>query len=420
MSVAIAAKSVSKRFYIQRNRPRTLRDALTRRITGKYEPGKILWALHDVSFELPSGRSLGVIGHNGAGKSTLLRLLCGIGRPTSGSIYRAGRVSGLLELGSGFHPLMTGRENIRTAALLSGLNRRQVEVLEKEMIEFAELEEFIDEPVRTYSSGMYLRLAFASAIHMNPEILLIDEVLAVGDDAFKRKCLARLYDFRKRGKTLIITSHVMEQIEVLCDEVLVLEDGVVAIHSDPRTAIERYHNLLHQRTARRGAQISANQAIKNEQQATEEKPDEQLQEGNKFGTQEVSITSVRFLDQNGAVVDSILGGKSMTIEIDFKLFSPLTDLAVLLGIFTENEVKCFELSLHSVKGVIGSINGENKFRCRIPALPLLPGRYYANVGLFPTNYDYIYDYHFQAHPFHVIGDAPNLTGIVSVQPEWSV
>ena len=221
MSAVLTAESVSKRYRIQRNRPVTLKESIIRRLTGRHSRDNAFWALRDVNFSLEQGQTLGIIGHNGAGKSTLLRLLCGLGRPTTGRIRHVGQVSGLLEMGSGFHPDMTGRENLMTGGILSGLTKRQVLAKQQEIIAFAELEEFMDLPVRTYSNGMYLRLAFAAAIHFDPDVLIIDEVLAVGDSRFQQRCLERLAAFRAAGKTSILTSHDSAQIRSLCNEVLV-------------------------------------------------------------------------------------------------------------------------------------------------------------------------------------------------------
>jgi ABC-type polysaccharide/polyol phosphate transport system ATPase subunit len=207
MFIVLRVESVSKQFKIERNRPVTLKELVVRRLTGRDDSLSTFWALRDVSFSVEQGQSLGIIGHNGAGKSTLLRLLCGLGRPTKGHINRIGHVSGLLDLGKGFHPDMTGRENLMTGGILSGLTSRQVRARQEEIIAFAELEEFIDQPVRTYSSGMYLRLAFSTAMSFDPDVLIIDEVLAVGDQRFKKKCIERLDAFRASGKTLILTSH---------------------------------------------------------------------------------------------------------------------------------------------------------------------------------------------------------------------
>ncbi len=408
MSVVLAAESVSKQFRIHHSRPRTLRESLVRRMTGQHDPGRNLWALKDVSFEVSGGQTLGVIGRNGAGKSTLLRLLCGIGRPTSGVIHRNGEVSGLLELGSGFHQLMTGRENIRTAGLLSGLTRRQVERLEKEMIQFAELEDFIDEPVRTYSSGMQLRLAFSAAIHMNPDVLIIDEVFAVGDENFRQKCLSRLEQFRRAGKTLILASHELGQIEKTCDEAIVLDEGQLKIRSRADQAVELYQELLRKRAEERAAEFP------------ESAKTEQPGHGRRIGTLEACITAVRFYDENGVAVRSVESNAGLTFEMDVQSDKQLSDFALAVAIYNESDIKCLEANIPSVRSIANSWDGNTKFQCRIPSLPLLPGHYYANVGIYPPDWHCIYDYHWQMHSFRIAGTVPNVAGIVAVRPVWSV
>jgi lipopolysaccharide transport system ATP-binding protein len=259
-------------------------------VTGRRQGDDILWALRDVNFTVEQGRALGIIGHNGAGKSTLLRLLCGLGRPTSGRIKHTGYVSGLLELGSGLHLDMTGRENIMTAGILNGLTKRQVRAQSNEIIAFSELEEFIDQPVRTYSNGMYLRLAFSTAIHFDPDVLMIDEVLAVGDSRFQQKCLDRLNVFRKAGKTLVFVSHDTDLIQSLCDEVMVLEEGRVAAQGDPKNAIRCYHDLMRQRTEKRAAQIWNGEA----------QPSPTVERGKRLGTHEATIDAVHLCDEQGS------------------------------------------------------------------------------------------------------------------------
>ena len=287
MSTVLSAESVSKRYRIQRNRPFTIKETIIQRLTGRHNTANVFWALRDITFSVEQGRALGIIGHNGAGKSTLLRLLCGLGRPTKGCIHHIGHISGLLELGSGFHPDMTGRENLMTGGILSGLTRRQVLVKQKEIIAFAELEEFIDQPVRTYSNGMYLRLAFAAAIHFDPDILVIDEVLAVGDSRFQQKCLERLATFRNIGKTTILTSHDTAQIRSLCNEVLVLEEGRIAMQGDPESAIQCYDDLMRQRTEKRAAQLAGGVTQSNLV----------VEHGSRMGTQEASILNVHLYDR---------------------------------------------------------------------------------------------------------------------------
>lgn len=413
MSVVLTVESVSKRFRLQRNRPATLKESVVRRLTRRSEPAAGHWALRDVTFSVEQGQALGIIGHNGAGKSTLLRLLCGLGQPTKGRIDRAGHVSGLLDLGSGFHPDMTGRENIMTGGLLSGLTARQVRAQQDEIIAFAELEEFIDEPVRTYSSGMYLRLAFATAMQFDPAVLIVDEVLAVGDGRFQQKCLERLAAFRAAGKTLVLTSHVPDQIRGLCDEVLVLEEGRAVMQGDPQSALRCYDDLMRQRTERRAAQVLGTAAAA--RLATEQ--------GSRQGTQEATIRAVTLYDGLGQPAGHLRSGDSLTVELEYQLGRPLPDLILSLGIYNEAHVKCFETIVPSARAAFGPLDEQGRLRCHLPALALLGGRYYVNVGLYPTDWAYVYDYHWQMHTFFVASDDETtaaVSGVVALHPVWSV
>jgi lipopolysaccharide transport system ATP-binding protein len=253
---ALLVDSVSKRFRVRCLGRMALKEVLVRGMLGWRSPVTTHWALRDVSFSVAEGRSLGVIGPNGAGKSTLLRLLCGLGRPTAGRISCADRISGLLELGSGFHPDLSGRENLITGGILSGLTEREVKARQDETIAFAGLEETIDLPVRTYSTGMYLRLAFATAMQVDPAVLVMDEVFAVGDARFQQKCLERVHAFRAAGKTLVLTSQAPEHVRALCDEVIVLENGRVVMQGDPEPALACYRDLLSERTGRWTARVA--------------------------------------------------------------------------------------------------------------------------------------------------------------------
>jgi lipopolysaccharide transport system ATP-binding protein len=413
MSAVIQAESVSKVYQLYRNRPVTLKESLVRRLTGRGEQARELWALRNISFSVSRGRSLGIIGHNGAGKSTLLRLICGLGKPTSGRLIRFGHVSGLLDLGSGFHPDLTGRENIHTGGLLAGLTTREIHDIEDEIIEFAELEEFIDQPIRSYSSGMYLRLAFATAMQFNPAALVIDEILAVGDSRFQQKCMQRLETFRAMGKTLILTSHAIEQIRHLCDEVLVMEEGQVVMQGDPELAIACYVDLMRQRTERRAAQINGDRGVP--AAAT-------LAQGHRQGTQEASISGVSLYNLEGTPVSHVPSGSGLTIDVAYELAQPLPDMTLLLGIYTDSGVKCFETSIASLRAAFGPLSSFGHVRCQLPALPLQPGRYFVNVGLYPTDWAYVYDYHWQMHDFevvHIDDVRSGSTGMLALQPTWT-
>jgi lipopolysaccharide transport system ATP-binding protein len=413
MSTVLSVESVSKQFQLYQNRPMTLKESAIRWATGRRERASGFWALHDVTFSVEQGQALGIIGHNGAGKSTLLRLLCGLGKPTTGRIRREGHASGLLDLGSGFHPDMTGRENIMTGGLLSGLTRRELLDREQEIIAFAELEKFIDQPVRTYSSGMYLRLAFATAMHFDPTVLIIDEVLAVGDARFQQKCLERLDAFRAAGKTLILTSHVPHQVRSLCDEVLVLEEGQVVMQSDPESALRCHEDLMRQRTERRAVQVFG----------TELPPSLTIEEGSRQGTQEASIETVRLTNAGGETVASMQSGDSLTIELEYRLTRPLNDLVLSLAIHNEAHVKCFETIIPSVQAAFGTLGERGRLVCRFPTLPLIAGRYYIDPGLYPTDWGYVYDYHWQMHNVTIIDEGEQnaqVSGVAALHPKWSV
>jgi ABC-type polysaccharide/polyol phosphate transport system ATPase subunit len=218
---------VSKRFMLPGHRPHGLKDWLVSRVRGTETVNDqgVLWALKDVSFSIERGETFGVIGDNGSGKSTLLKLITGIAKPTRGRVGVAGRVSPLIELGAGFHPDFSGRENIFLNGAILGLKRREMERLFERIVAFSELERFIDSPVKTYSSGMYMRLAFSIAIHVDPDILVIDEVLAVGDAAFQQKCLDQIQRFKHAGKTIVLVSHSLPTVREICQRAAWLDKG---------------------------------------------------------------------------------------------------------------------------------------------------------------------------------------------------
>ena len=223
----IVVEGLSKRYWLQGEAPRTFQQALGQ-LMGAARRSTPFWALHDVSFSVRAGEAVGLIGANGAGKSTLLRLLCGLGRPTSGHSRVSGRVAALLDLGAGFHPNLSGRENVYVSGVVSGLRRAEVAALFDAIVAFAEIGPFIDQPLRTYSAGMQVRLAFAVAVHVDPEVLIVDEALAVGDSHFQQKCLERLDGFRTAGKTLLLVAHDMSLVRSFCDRAIWLRQGRVA------------------------------------------------------------------------------------------------------------------------------------------------------------------------------------------------
>src|SRR5688500_6462213 len=237
---AIEVTHVSKvyRRYSRKRQFATLKSALlSGSLIRDLSPDETFSAVRDVSFTVPAGRTLGVIGRNGSGKSTLLKLVAGITKPTSCTVNVAGRISALIELGAGFHPEISGRENVVINGIMLGLTKREVARRFDEIVEFAELREFIDAPVKTYSSGMYMRLGFAVAIHVDPDVLLVDEVLAVGDERFTNKCLDKFAEFKRRGKTILLVTHSLGLVERFCDDALWLDGGRMKAHGDPKRVV---------------------------------------------------------------------------------------------------------------------------------------------------------------------------------------
>src|SRR5687768_4203685 len=243
MTPAIDVVNVSKvyRRYAQKKQFATLKSAiLSGTLLGDLKPDETFQALRGVSFQVPKGCTYGVIGRNGSGKSTLLKCVAGITRPTEGRVSVDGRISALIELGAGFHPEISGRENIFINGIMLGLTKKDIQRRFDEIVEFAEMQDFIDAPVKTYSSGMYMRLGFAVAVHVDPEVLLVDEVLAVGDEGFTHKCLDKFADFKRRGKTILLVTHSLGLVERFCDEALWMDAGRLEAIGDPKRVVSAY------------------------------------------------------------------------------------------------------------------------------------------------------------------------------------
>jgi lipopolysaccharide transport system ATP-binding protein len=304
MPLAIDAHGLSKRYRLGQMQAAygTLRDSLSRtaaRLAGRAEEHEQqeIWALRDVSFNVREGEALGVIGRNGAGKSTLLKVLTRITTPSSGQAIIRGRVGSLLEVGTGFNPELTGRENIFLNGSILGMKRREIQRKLNEIVEFSGIEKFVDTPVKRYSSGMYVRLAFSVAAHLEPEILLVDEVLAVGDAEFQQRCLGRMEDFSGGGRTVLFVSHNMQAINQLCDRVIWLEGGTIAAEGEPSEVVSSYlHSALGS-----GSRISW--------------PDDESAPGDDLAR----LLSVRAIGENGETIDTIDVRRSVGIEIQFRV-----------------------------------------------------------------------------------------------------
>ncbi len=294
----ILVEHAARKFRVYPREQRTLKDLVVAR---HHVRGSDVWALRDVSFHVEPGSALGLVGRNGSGKTTLLRLLSGIVKPTSGRVAVGGRVGSLLELGAGFHLDLTGRENVFLNGSIHGLKRAQIREKLDEIVAFAGLEDFIDLPVRTYSSGMYMRLGFAIASHVEADVLLLDEVFAVGDEAFQRKCFGKIFEFKQRGGTIVFVSHDAAAVERLCDRAVLLKDGGVAFDGPTHQAIVEYRRLL----------------------AGEREPEERAAGLKEWGGDVARVERVRLLGPDGGERMQLLAGEPFAIVLDVAADAPL-------------------------------------------------------------------------------------------------
>ena len=400
---AVTAVDLTKvyRRFLHKNQFRTLKSALlSRSLISDLRPDQTFTALDSVSFEVPRGSTFGVIGENGSGKSTLLKLMAGITRPTRGTIAVFGRISALIELGAGFHPEISGRENVAINGIMLGLTRREVAERFDEIVAFAELERFIDAPVKTYSSGMYMRLGFSVAIHVEPDVLLIDEVLAVGDEAFTRKCLDKIGEFRRRGKTIVLVTHSLGLVEKMCDDVLWLRRAKVADRGDPKRVVDAYltyvaggEEALLAREHAQGAAAAAEGA------PAEAEPPAEKREG-RWGSREVEITAVRLLDDRGQERHVYTPGERLTIALDVSARAPVEDFVFGVGIFTADGVSVYGTNTHLEDFVPARAAGPGEVRLHMDDLRLVEGTYLIDVAAHRRD-GTPYDYHRGLYSFRV-------------------
>ena len=403
---AVVADGVSKR-YRRWGRTRafgTLKSAfLGRSLAEALAPSETVDALSDVSFAVARGETFGVIGANGSGKSTLLKLVAGIFKPTAGRLAVNGKVSALIELGAGFHPEISGRENVVINGVMLGLTRREIERKLPAIVEFSGLADFMDQPVKTYSSGMYVRLGFAVAVHVDPDILVVDEVLAVGDEAFSRRCLDTIGEFRARGRTIFFVSHALGLVEELCDRVLYLEQGRVKGIGEAREMLAAYRLDV---AAGEGERLAAEHVKVQEElrdatpapppppAPTDEAPGPATPDAERprrWGDRSAEITAVRLLGAEGVERYSFRSGESVTIEIEASPSRPLSDFVFGLGVFTPEDV-CVHGSNTEIDGLTPErFDAPGTVRITLPHCDLGAGTYLLDVAIHSrrgTPYDY--------------------------------
>jgi ABC-type polysaccharide/polyol phosphate transport system ATPase subunit len=396
---------------------RTLKSALLERsLTDGLRPDQTIAALSDVSFTVEPGEAFGVIGSNGSGKSTLLKILAGMLRPTSGTVEVDGRVAALIELGAGFHPEISGRENIYINGVVLGLSRKQIDRRFDAIVEFSGLGDFIDEPVKNYSSGMYVRLGFSVAIHTDPDVLLVDEVLAVGDEAFSHRCLRRIEEFLARGKTLLLVSHSLGLIEDFCDRALWLDGGEKRLLGTPRRVADAYRQEVAEREGRghleakeeRERRLEEHEGAEEDGATEAAEPEgreasaveEDEQEPQRWGSREAEIVGARMLDAGGVERYHFESGETVTFEIEAVAREPLADVVFGVGIFTPRGIECWGTNTALSGRLSETMEGAATARVRCDALRLGPGEYLLDVAVHAKD-GYPYDYHRRILSFSV-------------------
>jgi ABC-2 type transport system ATP-binding protein len=349
----IEVENISKRFVIRKDK--SIKERLVNATLSR-QHREDFWALRDVSLTVHSGTTVGLIGPNGSGKSTLLKAIGGIIQPTSGTVRRRGRLAALLELGAGFHPDLTGRDNVYLNAAILGLSRRQTDHYFDAIVDFSGIEKFIDTPVKFYSSGMYVRLAFAVAVHVDPDVLLVDEVLAVGDEPFQRKCLDRIKSFQREGRTIVLVTHALDQVAEICDRAVVLENGHVIVDGTARDAIRTLRADFDEQTT--------NQREAARRPATSAR-----------------VTSVQPLDGAGRPVREHVPGSDLILRVTVHADEPLHDWVLGIGIDTPTGQQVFGTNTQLLGVPLEPLSGERTIDIQISRLYLGEGDYHLHGAL---------------------------------------
>jgi ABC-2 type transport system ATP-binding protein len=356
---SIAVEGVSKRFRLYHERPSSVKERLLRL---RRQRADDFWALRDIRFEVPEGQTWGLIGANGSGKTTLLKIIGGILRPTSGRVVTRGRIAALLELGAGFHPDLTGRENVYLNASILGLSRKETDRYFDDIVAFAELEDFIDSQVKYYSSGMFVRLGFAVAVHVDPRILLIDEVLAVGDEAFQRKCIQRVRELQREGRTIVFVTHAVQQVHQICDGAVMLDHGRIRAMGEVAEVIREYRLVM------------ARQHIG-------------------FARQE--------LTRHIEIIAVVQPGAGMRVQVEVRANRPVDDPVISLAIFDANGQFVWRTGTGDMR--LGRVEGKLRVEFNMISLPLQEGRYLFTIGVHDRSERTVHDLHDQRYAFDVTG-----------------
>ncbi len=411
---AIEVRDVRKKFKVYYDKGSQLKERILFRKRNRYEER---WVLNGISFDVKKGEAIGLIGHNGCGKSTTLKLLTRIMYPDSGTIQMRGRVSSLIELGAGFHPDMSGRENIYTNASIFGLTKKEIDERMDDIIEFSEMEPYLDNPVRTYSSGMYMRLAFSVAINVNADILLIDEILAVGDINFQAKCFNKLREIKAEGTTIVIVSHSLGQIEQICDRTIWIHDGKIKAEGKPRDIHPQYMDFMGQKRQEISEKETTRQEEKTGKKAGERKEDSP-EEKKRWGNGYARIQRINMLDEKGKRQKTFVTGSKIVIEMDYKVNQTVKNAVFGIGIFTKDGKQCYGTNTRIDQLAEFDLTKDETMHITLDKVNLLPGVYLLDVAI-ESDVGNPVDYFREAYTFEMysaIGDV----GMVRLDHQWDI
>lgn len=425
--IVIDVQNITKKFKIYLDKGSQLKERLLFRSRSRFEEREVL---KGISFQVRRGEAIGLIGHNGCGKSTTLKLLTKIMYPDSGTITMKGRVSSLIELGAGFHPDMSGRENIYTNASIFGLTKKEIDKRLDDIIRFSELEQFIDNPVRTYSSGMYMRLAFSVAINVDADILLIDEILGVGDANFQAKCFNKLREIKASGTTIVIVSHSLGQIEQICERSIWIHEGVIRAEGPPKEIDLAYLEYMGQKIQERTAQELAEQAAA--QQAEEAakptpeaeapeavpEPEEPEEVKKRWGNGNARISAIHVLTKDGQKQRVFRTGDAVRIRVDYRVKKPVEDAVFGIGIFNRDGVQCYGTNTHIDKLPQFRLTESGTAEISLHEVNLLPGEYLIDIAI-ESGDGIPVDYYREACRIEMISPIGDV-GIARIGHEWTV
>lgn len=417
MTTPIRLVDVTKhyRLFGSRSQFQTFKSALLRREMA-LPPEATVTALEDITFEVNRGEAFGVIGRNGSGKSTLLKLISGILKPTTGGVVVDGRVSALIELGAGFHPEISGRENIVINGIMLGLTKREIEKKFDRIVEFAGIGKYLDQPVKTYSSGMYVRLGFAVAVHVDPDILLIDEVLAVGDEEFSQKCIAKIQELKYRGVTMLFVTHQLDHVRNLCDRALWLDGGRVAGIGDPVRIVDDYLQAVSGDRTAPEEQTPPPVPAATAKAEGDDDVDDAGEEEERWGSGEILIRRAALVDRKGRELVAIGANAAVTIEMELNVRDPQSDVVIGVGIFHADGTVVYGTNTDLEGFVAEEVTADGIVRFVISSLDLVAGRYRLDAAVHTRN-GRAFDYRRGVARF-VVGSRVHDIGVYRPPHEW--